>query len=42
MRNINMQHILFYINLLTIKLFFNNMLIIAIIINLFFSLDTNS
>ena len=42
MRNIIMQHILFYINLFTIKLFFNNMLIIAIIVTFFFSLDTNS
>ena len=31
----NTQHILFYITLLTIKLFFNNMLIIAIITNFF-------
>ena len=42
MRNLSMQQMLFNINLFTIKLFFNKMLIIAIIIAFFFSLDTNS
>ena len=42
MCNIIMQHILFYINLFTIKLFFFKQYVnIAIIITFYFSLDTN-